>query len=117
MFTETLTEIAGKLGHLGCILLMGMDGLPIEKVIIDNELNVEALTAEFPTLIKVTGSTTSEVNAGSVDELIVMSDQMIMLTKSITADYFLLLVLAKDGNLGRARFELKKAVHTGKEFV
>ena len=97
---------------------MGMDGLPIEKVVRNDALNMEAITAEFTTVIKLTNLTTGEVNAGQLDEVIILSDKMILLTKSITSEYFLLMILSQDGSLGRARFELKKAKYVlEKEFV
>ena len=118
MFLQTLKEIADRLGDIHCVLLMGMDGLPVEKVIHDESFNVEALTAEFTTVVKVTGASAGEVEAGAVDEILILSEKMILLTKSITRDYFLLLVIPQDGNLGRARFELKKAKYTlEREFV
>jgi len=118
MFLQTLKEIADRLGHVHCVLLMGMDGLPVEKVIHDEAFNIEALTAEFTTVVKVTNASAGEVEAGFVEEILILSDKMILLTKSITSDYFLLLVLPADGNLGLARFELKKAKYMlEKEFV
>lgn len=118
MFLETLKEIAQRLEDIHCILLMGTDGLPIEKIILNDELNVEAITAEFTTILRITQHTTNEVNAGILEELIIRTDHLILLTKSITPDYFILLVLPQDGNIGRARFELKKAKYVlEKEFV
>jgi predicted regulator of Ras-like GTPase activity (Roadblock/LC7/MglB family) len=118
MFVETLKDIADRLEEVDGVLLMGMDGLPIEKVIRNDSLNIEALTAEFTTVIKLTNLTTAEVDAGRLDEVIILSDKMILLTKSITSEYFLLMILSHGGNLGRARFELKKAKYVlEKEFV
>ena len=118
MFLETLKNIADKFQNLHCIFLMGMDGMPVEKVIRDDAFNVDALTAEFTTVLKVTNASAGEVGAGTVDEILILSDRMILLTKSITSEYFLLLVLPPDGNMGRARFELKKAKYMlEKEFV
>jgi predicted regulator of Ras-like GTPase activity (Roadblock/LC7/MglB family) len=118
MFLETLREIADRFQSIHCIFLMGMDGLPVEKVVRDDTFNIDAVTAEFTTVLKVTTASTGEVNAGNVDEILILSDKMILLTKSITPEYFLLLVLPPDGNMGRARFELKKAKYVlEKEFV
>src|SRR5688572_11588394 len=118
MFLETLRAIADRFQNLHCIFLMGMDGMPVEKVIRDDAFNIDALTAEFTTVLKVTHASANEVEAGVVDEIMVISDKMILLTKSITSEYFLLLVLPVDGNMGRARFELKKAKYMlEKEFV
>jgi predicted regulator of Ras-like GTPase activity (Roadblock/LC7/MglB family) len=118
MFKQTLKEIAERLQDIHCILLMGIDGLPIEKNVVTDQLNIEAVMAEFTTILRITQHTTNEVNSGTLDELIILTDQLILLTKSITSDYFILLVLPQDGNLGRARFELKKAKYLlEKEFV
>ena len=118
MFLEALKDIADRFQNLYSIFLMGMDGMPVEKVVRNHDFNIDALTAEFTTVLKVTTSSATEVNAGNVDEILVMSDRMILLTKSITAEYFLMLVLPPDGNMGRARFELKKAKYLlEKEFV
>jgi predicted regulator of Ras-like GTPase activity (Roadblock/LC7/MglB family) len=118
MFLQTLREIAERLEDVHCVLLMGMDGLPVEKVIRDDTYNIDALTAEFTTVVKVTTASAGEVQAGALEEILILSEKMILLTKSITNDYFLLLVLPAGGNLGRARFELKKAKYMlEKEFV
>ena len=118
MFLETLKNIADKFQNLHCIFLMGMDGMPVEKVVRDDTFNIDALTAEFTTVLKVTNASAGEVSAGTIDEILILSDKMILLTKSITSEYFLLLVLPADGNMGRARFELKKAKYVlEKEFV
>ena len=118
MFLETLKQIADRFQNLHCLFLMGMDGLPVEKVIRDQTFSVDALTAEFTTVLKVTAASANEINAGMVDEILVISENMMLLTKSITSEYFLLLVLPLDSNLGRGRFELKKAKYMlEKEFV
>lgn len=118
MFIETLKEIADRMPDVDCVLLMGKDGLPIEKVIRKKNVNVETISAEFTALLRVTGQTSHEVNAGTLDESIILSDKMIVVMKSITAEYFLMMILPHDANLGRARFELKRAKYAlEKEFV
>jgi predicted regulator of Ras-like GTPase activity (Roadblock/LC7/MglB family) len=118
MFLETLKDIADRFQNIYCIFLMGMDGLPVEKIVRNHDFSIDALTAEFTTVLKITNSSAAEIEAGVVDEILVMSEKMILLTKSITSEYFLLLVLPPDGNMGRARFELKKAKYMlEKEFV
>lgn len=118
MFLETLREITNKLGDVECILLMGTDGLPIEKVIRNQSLNIELLTAEFTTILRNTTQTATEVEAGLLDEIVMMTDQMILLLKAITPEYFIMMILPQGANLGRARFEMKKAKYAlEKEFV
>jgi predicted regulator of Ras-like GTPase activity (Roadblock/LC7/MglB family) len=118
MFAITLKDIADRLNDVECIFLMGIDGLPIEKVIRNESLNVELLIAEFTGILRNTAQTSTEVEAGNLDELIVMTDRLILLLKSITPEYFIMLILPEGANIGRARFELKKARYVlEKEFV
>lgn len=118
MFAVTLKDIANKLDDLECIMLVGTDGLPIEKVVRKETLNVELLVAEFTTILRNTAQTASEVEAGALDELILLTERVIVLLKAITPEYFLMIILSEGANIGRARFELKKAKYIlEKEFV
>ncbi len=118
MFAITLKEIADRMDDVDCILLMGTDGLPIEKVVKSESLNVDLLTAEFTTILRNTSQTSAEVDAGALEEFILITDRLIILLKAITQEYFLMMILTEGGNIGRARFELKKAKYIlEKEFV
>src|SRR5262245_23650717 len=118
MFAVTLKDIANHLDDLECIMLVGMDGLSIEKVVRKETLNVELLVAEFTSILRNTAQTAMEVEAGALDELILLTEKVIVLLKAITPEYFLMLILSEGGNIGRARFELKKAKYIlEKEFV
>ena len=118
MFLETLKDISGRLGEVECILLMGTDGLPIEKVILNKNLNIEQLTAEFTSILRNTAHTANEVEAGALDEIMLLTDTMVLLLKAITSEYFIMMILPQGANIGRARFELKKARYAlEKEFV
>ncbi len=118
MFAVTLKDIADRLDDLECIMLVGTDGLPIEKVVRRESLNIELLIAEFTTILRNTAHTAIEVEAGALDELILLTGQLIVLLKAITSEYFLMMILREGANIGRARFELKKAKYIlEKEFV
>jgi predicted regulator of Ras-like GTPase activity (Roadblock/LC7/MglB family) len=109
MFANLLDSLINKVeGAIGAIV-MGMDGISIEKRHSDNGRNIEALAAEYTPLLKASSATTQEMTLGSLDELIVSAGTRTIAVRMITAEYFLLVLLNKDGNIGRARFELRKA--------
>jgi predicted regulator of Ras-like GTPase activity (Roadblock/LC7/MglB family) len=119
MFTELLESITGKVeGSLGAVV-MGMDGIPIEKRLPELDAdNIESLAAEYTSLLKASSTAAHDIGQGPLEELIVSTDSNIIAVRMITPEYFLLLLLSKEGNIGRARFELKKAKHAlVKEFV
>ena len=99
-------------------MLVGTDGLSIEKVIRKETLNIELLVAEFTTILRNTAQTAAEVKASGLDELILVTERVVVLLKAITTEYFLMIILGEGANIGRARFELKKAKYIlEKEFV
>lgn len=118
MFEQILRDIASKIEDAQCILVSGVDGIPIEKVIQDSGVNIDMLLAEFTTILRNTTQTAEEVNAGQLEEILILSNRMVLMMKAITPEYFLMMVLPENCNLGRARFELKKAKYIlEKEFV
>ena len=109
MFSEFLESIVNRVeGTLGAAL-MGMDGIPVEKCLPAVSINIESLAAEYSAFLRASSSTTEDAGLGPLEELIVSSEQRIAAIRMITPEYFLLILLKRDGNLGRARFELKKA--------
>ncbi|PYV45578.1 MAG: GTPase [Acidobacteria bacterium] len=111
MFNQLLESITNKVeGTLGAIV-MGMDGISIEKRLPAGDTNIEAMAAEYTSLLKASSTAAQEIGQGPLEELIVSTDSSLITIRMITPEYFLLLLLNKDGNLGRARFELKKAKH------
>lgn len=109
MFAQTLKDIVSRLSDVDCIFLMAMDGLPVEKVIRNASLSVDMITAEFTSILRTAMQTSREIGAGDLEELVVLSGQLLLVLRTITPEYYLMAVLPSDGNLGRARFELKKA--------
>jgi predicted regulator of Ras-like GTPase activity (Roadblock/LC7/MglB family) len=118
MFSELLDSIVNKVEGSLAAVIMGMDGIAIEKRVLDENINVESLAAEYTSALRLSSSSAQEVGLGMLEEYILSTPNRIVIIRMITADYFLLLLLAREGNIGRARFELKKAKYLlAQEFV
>ena len=117
MFSEFLDGLIQKIeGTLGAAV-MGMDGISIEKRLTDSSINIESLAAEYTSSLRTLSATTQDVGLGVLEEFVVSTDQRIVAIRMITPEYFLFALLRKDGNLGRARFELKRGRYLlAKEF-
>ena len=118
MFSEFLDGLIQKIeGTLGAAV-MGMDGISIEKRLTDSSINIESLAAEYTSSLRTLFATTQYAGLGALEELLVSTDQRIVAIRMITPEYFLLALLRKDANLGRARFELKRGRYLlAKEFA
>jgi predicted regulator of Ras-like GTPase activity (Roadblock/LC7/MglB family) len=111
MFKETLQSIVAKTdGSLGA-LIMGADGLSVEKFFNDDgaEANLDVAAAEFTTLIRSAGKSGNELDLGELRELVVSLGKVTFVMRLFNQDYFVVLALKPGGNLGRGRYELRKA--------
>lgn len=108
-FTEILAQIMERTKEAYGVLLMGSDGIAIEKIIRNDLANLDILAAEYTNILKTTGDSLKEIETGGIKEIINITDNLIIILLSLTNDYFLFMVLPADSNFGRARFELKRA--------
>jgi predicted regulator of Ras-like GTPase activity (Roadblock/LC7/MglB family) len=120
MFKSLLENIIERTeGSLGA-LIMGTDGIAVEKVFGDagKEANLDIAAAEFTSLVRSARRAGSDLGLGNLRELVISLDGSIMVMRLLSADYFVVLALNPAGNLGRGRFELRKAeLQLAKEFV
>jgi len=109
VFTETLRRIAEKVEGARAVALVGADGIPVETWGAPEGLSMESVAAEIGGLLKAARTTGAATGNGEVREVAAVTDGAITLLSRVTREYYLLLLLAREGNLGRGRFELRKA--------
>ena len=120
MFKEALQTIVEKTdGSLGA-LIMGADGLSVEKFFNEEGMNanLDVAAAEFTSLVRSAQRAGNDTGLGGLRELVVSLDGAVLLMRLLSRDYFVVLALNSEGNLGRGRFELRKAeLKLAKEFA
>ncbi|MFQ5456268.1 MAG: roadblock/LC7 domain-containing protein [Nitrospirota bacterium] len=106
-FEDSLKRVIEGIGEdsLG-IALVGTDGIVVEEYKKDLLLDIQALGAEYCTFLKETDKIS--LNSGLTEELTVTNDNVIIILKRISEDYFLILVIRAGGNFGKSRFLLKR---------
>ncbi len=111
MFKELLETIMQRTeGSLGA-LIMGLDGIAVEKVLGEagNEANLDVAAAEFTSLVRSAQRAGNDTGLGSLKELMISLDEAIVVMRLLSREYFVVLALSPEGNIGRGRFELRKA--------
>jgi predicted regulator of Ras-like GTPase activity (Roadblock/LC7/MglB family) len=110
-FNDTLARIVGQIEGAVAAVILGIDGIPIDRYVdgLDPDLDIELMATELTTLLRRSMRTASDTALGELHELVLAADRMTFLLRPITSDYFLLLALVPGGNVGRARYELRKA--------
>ena|SRR5213594_3191021 len=112
MFKEALEAIVAKTdGSLGA-LIMGTDGLSVETFFstkggVDSNLDVAA--AELTSVVRRAIKSGSDLDLGKLQEMVVKLETVTFLIRFFNRDYFVMLALTPEGNVGRGRYELRKA--------
>jgi predicted regulator of Ras-like GTPase activity (Roadblock/LC7/MglB family) len=120
MFKEMLESIVERTeGSLGA-LIMGTDGIAVEKVLCEAgmDANLDVAAAEFTSLVRSAQRAGTDTGLGGLRELVVSLETATLLMRLLSRDYFVVLAMNSQGNLGRGRFELRKAeLKLAKEFA
>ena len=76
---------------------------------IDPTIDIDLIATEFTTLVRRNMRTATDTDLGDMREMVFVTDLLTLVLRPITTEYFLLLALNPGCNVGRARFELRKA--------
>jgi predicted regulator of Ras-like GTPase activity (Roadblock/LC7/MglB family) len=120
MFKDSLEEIMNRTD--GCVgaLIMGTDGIAVERVWKPEglEANLDVAIAEYTVLVRAAQHTNSDMGLGKVREVVIIGDGANFLMRLVSDDYFLALILKPESNIGRGRYELRRAeLSLEKEFA
>jgi len=119
-FGATLATIVEECGGGIGAALMGSDGIAIEQVearalpasfggdpssVADE---IAALGVEFGRILEEARKAADSLSGGAVEEACLRMARFWVLLRAIDDETFLVLVLAPDGNLGKARFLMRR---------
>ena len=113
-FSSLLREIVSSCGGGIGAALMGRDGIPIEQVLVqsapDGPLREEIGTAgvEFGRILDEIRKASHALGGGSVVETVVSLTHFTLIFRTVDAETFLVVVLGPDGNLGKARYLIRR---------
>lgn len=97
-----------NIGALGGVI-MGYDGIAIEEFTsASTELDVPTMAVEYASVLKEIKRTVGVLKTGELQEVSIIADNCIVLVRGVSDEFFIALVLAADGNFGKARYLLKR---------
>jgi len=108
-FAEALKGVAARVPETQLLMVMGTDGIPIEKLIIRADSNMDAVAAEYTTLLRASVNAAADTGLGDLQELSIVTEKMVAMLVAITSEYFLFAALSPGAITGRARFALRLA--------
>jgi predicted regulator of Ras-like GTPase activity (Roadblock/LC7/MglB family) len=107
-FADALKGVASRVPETEVLMIIGTDGIPIEKMIRPDP-NMEAVAAEYTTLLRASLAASADTGLGALEELAITTERMATLLVAITPEYFLYASLSPGAVMGRARFALRLA--------
>ena len=108
-FSDALKQIALRVPESQVLMVMATDGIPIEKLVIKPDPNMEAIAAEYTSLLRASVTAAADTGLGHLTELAVVTEKMTALLVAITPEYFLFAALSPGAITGRARYAMRVA--------
>ncbi|MFZ3072143.1 MAG: roadblock/LC7 domain-containing protein [Thermodesulfobacteriota bacterium] len=90
--------------------IMGMDGIPIQSYAKEGAgIDTETLLVEYIGVLSEIKKASEVLKLGETEEIIITLGRVRIVLRIISKEYFAAFILSHDGNLGKARYYLKKA--------
>lgn len=106
VLNEIVTNVDGAIGAG----LVGTDGIVIDQVSLKGAFNISDVGAEYATIIKNAKRASENFGLGKTSEILISTEKAMMIMMTVSTEYFVAIALDLDGNLGRGRLEVKKAI-------
>lgn len=104
-FRKSLKELAESVNGGLAAIIMGCDGIAIDEYLLDGSPDdLPLLVAEYANLFNDIKRTAELLENGKMEEVSLATDSIRVLIRVISEEFFLVLVLAADGNYGKGRY-------------
>jgi predicted regulator of Ras-like GTPase activity (Roadblock/LC7/MglB family) len=105
MFSEILQRIVEETGGGIGAVLMGYDGIAIDQYFApDEELDLQMVVVEYSNVLKEIRKTADILSLGDMEEISIRTDRFIIVIRILNDEYFVAMVIKRDGNFGKGRY-------------
>ena len=109
-FKDILKEVVESVDGAVAAMIIASDGIPVEEYYSEKLLDLSDLGAEASAMIKDIENAANELRLGKAREFSIITDLCGIIMRKISSGYYFGLVIKPDGNYGKGRFALKRAV-------
>ncbi len=107
-FSEAVQDVTSCAGVVATAIA-DRDGIPVQFW--GEEAEIEEAVAEFSALLGEVLSANRELHLGELEQLHVVGSHRVVMVTMIAEDYYLVTIVERSGNPGRARFASRLAAH------
>jgi len=105
LFGETLRKVVDNVDGGIAAVIMGLDGIPVESYVRQNDkIDVNTVAMEFSFILGQVRKAGESLAVGGLEELTVKAQRLMLVCRMITPQYFVAVVMAPEGNFGKARY-------------
>jgi len=109
-FSEVLKGTVESVDGAVSAMIIASDGIPVEEFYNERLLDLADLGAEASAMIRDIESLSRELKLGEAREFSIIADACGIIVRKIVEGYYLALVMKPEGNYGKGRFVLRRAV-------
>ncbi len=110
MFAEQIKIVVDQIDGSIAGLIMGLDGIAIDQyVAADREFDMNTVGMEFSFILSQARKAGELLEIGGVTEMLVKAEGMTLVTRMLTDEYFLAIVLGPKASFGKTRFLMRLA--------
>ncbi|MBV8759044.1 MAG: roadblock/LC7 domain-containing protein [Deltaproteobacteria bacterium] len=105
MFGDTLRKVVDNVDGGIAAVIMGLDGIPVESYVRQNDkLDVNTVGMEFSFILTQVRKAGESLQVGGLEELTVKAQRLMLVCRMVSPQYFVAVVMAPEGNFGKARY-------------
>ena len=108
IFEEVVKKAVEETHGALAAVIMARDGISLSQYVKPEvQIDLETLGIEYANLLAGTNRTSETMNAGALTELQLSTDKYLTIIRVLNPEYFIALILAPQGNIGKGRFILR----------
>lgn len=105
MFAEHLKKIVDNIDGGIAAVVMGLDGIPVDQYVRQNgKVDVSTVGMEFSFILGQVRKAGESLQVGGLEELSVKAQRLVLVCRMLSPTYFVAVVVAPEGNFGKARY-------------
>jgi predicted regulator of Ras-like GTPase activity (Roadblock/LC7/MglB family) len=105
VFAETLKKVVDNIEGGIAAVVMGLDGIAVDSYVkLDDRVDVNTVAMEFSFILGQVRKAGDSLAVGSLEELSVKAQRLLLVCRMLSAQYFIAIVMAPEGNFGKARY-------------
>lgn len=110
MFAEQLKKVVDNIEGGIAAVVMGLDGIPVDQYVRQNDkVDVSTVGMEFSFILGQVRKAGESLQVGGLEELSVKAQRLLLICRMLSPQYFVAIVIAPDGNFGKARYLARMA--------